>query len=243
MAKMGVVTRAGSTRGLADVRPPPKPRGKTKWLVVASGKGGSGKTSTSLNLAVYAAHEGRKVVIVDLDRQQSLTRWYERRPPAAPALILWEGAMSDAKRAIAEIEALDDVDLVIVDTPPGLDDHPEATRLLVSKADFVLVPTTQGTTDIDSVVEWMNFLRRERTDAAFMLNKVQRQHTRYTKAKARLNRAGPLCPVDVRQLDDIESTHDHGVGVCELRKSRAADDLSCVWDFVKLQLALAEVVQ
>jgi chromosome partitioning protein len=151
--------------------------------------------------------------------------------------------MSDAKRAIAEIEALDDVDLVIVDTPPGLDDHPEATRLLVSKADFVLVPTTQGTTDIDSVVEWMNFLRRERTDAAFMLNKVQRQHTRYTKAKARLNRAGPLCPVDVRQLDDIESTHDHGVGVCELRKSRAADDLSCVWDFVKLQLALAEVVQ
>jgi chromosome partitioning protein len=243
MAKAGVLTRAGSKKGIADESSSPKPQSETKWLVVASGKGGSGKTSTSLNLAVYAAHEGRKVVIVDLDRQQSLTRWYERRPAAAPALILWEGAMSDAKRAIAEIDALDDVDLVIVDTPPGLDDHPDATRLLVSKADFVLVPTTQGTTDIDSVVEWMNFLRRERTSAAFMLNKVQRQHTRYTKAKARLNRAGPLCPVDVRQLDDIESTHDHGVGVCELRKSRAADDLSCVWDFVKLQLALAEVAR
>jgi chromosome partitioning protein len=243
MAKAGVLTRAGSKKRIADEGPLPKPQSETKWLVVASGKGGSGKTSTSLNLAVYAAHEGRRVVIVDLDRQQSLTRWCERRPPAAPALILWEGAMGDAKRAIAEIDALDDVDLVIVDTPPGLDDHPDATRLLVSKADFVLVPTTQGTTDIDSVVEWMNFLRRERTSAAFMLNKVQRQHTRYTKAKARLNRAGPLCPVDVRQLDDIESTHDHGVGVCELRKSRAADDLSCVWDFVKLQLALAEVAR
>jgi chromosome partitioning protein len=214
-----------------------------KWLLVASGKGGSGKTSTSLNLAVYAVHEGLKVVIVDLDRQASLTRWYERRPPAAPPLVLWEGAMTDAKRAVSEIDALDDVDLVIVDTPPGLDDHPDSTRLLVAKADFVLVPTTQGTTDIDSVVEWMGFLRRERAGSAFLLNKVQRTHTRYSKAKARLNRAGLLCPVDVRQLDDIESTHDHGVGVCELRKSRAAEDFGCVWDFVKQQLAIEGVVR
>src|SRR3954464_15475287 len=120
MAKAGVLTRAGSKSGIADASPSPKPQRATRWLVVASGEGGSGKTSTSLNLAVYAAHEGRKVVIVDLDRQQSLTRWYERRPSAAPALILWEGAMGDVKRAIAEIDALDDVDLVIVDTPPGL---------------------------------------------------------------------------------------------------------------------------
>lgn len=243
VAKAGVLTRSRSARDTASVVPALSERRAAKWLLVASGKGGSGKTSTSLNLAVYAAHEGRKVVIVDLDRQASLTRWYERRPPAAPAVILWEGAMTDAKRAVAEIDALDEADLVIVDTPPGLDDHPEATRLLVKRADFVLVPTTQGTTDIDSVVEWMNFLRREHAASAFLLNKVQRTHTRYGKAKARLNRAGLLCPVDVRQLDDIESTHDHGVGVCELRKSRAAEDFGCVWDFVRQQLALEEVAQ
>ncbi|MBV1800333.1 ParA family protein [Siccirubricoccus sp. G192] len=238
MAKAGVLTRSRSTKSIAEDEPPTEPHRTAKWLLVASGKGGSGKTSTSLNLAVYAVHAGLKVVVVDLDRQGSLTRWYERRPPAAPPLILWEGTMSDAKRAIAEIGALEDVDLVIVDTPPGLDDHPDSTRLLVEKSDFVLVPTTQGTTDIDSVVEWMGFLRRERANSAFLLNKVQRTHTRYSKAKARLNGAGLLCPVDVRQLDDIESTHDHGVGVCELRKSRAAEDLGCVWDFVKQQLAL-----
>ena len=212
--------------------------GRPKWLVVASGKGGSGKTSTSLNLAVYAAREGLKVVAVDLDRQASLTRWYERRPDEAPSLILWAGGMSDASRSIEEIGALDDVDLVIVDTPPGLDDHAEATRLLITKADFVLVPTTQGTADIDSVVEWMKFLKRERVKAGFLLNKVQRTHTRYRTAKLRLNRAGALCPVDIRLLDDIEATHDHGVGVCEIRRSRGAEDLAAVWDYVKQQLEL-----
>jgi chromosome partitioning protein len=119
-----------------------------------------------------------------------------------------------------------------------LDDHPDAARLLVEKADFVLVPTTQGTADIDSVVEWMKFLKRDRTKSGFLLNKVQRTHTRYRTAKLRLNRAGALCPVDVRLLDDIEATHDHGVGVCEIRKSRGAEDFAAVWEYVKQQLEL-----
>jgi len=70
--------------------------GGAKWLLVASGKGGSGKTSTGLNMAVYAAHEGLRVVIVDLDRQATLTRWYQRRPNEAPSVTLWAGPMADA---------------------------------------------------------------------------------------------------------------------------------------------------
>lgn len=212
-----------------------------KWLLVASGKGGSGKTSTSLNMAVHAVHEGFRVVIVDLDRQATLTRWYQRRPDEAPSVTLWAGPMADAGKAIREIDASNTVDLVVVDTPPGLDDHPEATRLLVERADFVLVPTTQGTADIDSVVEWMKFLRREKAHASFLMNKVQRNHTRYRNAKLRLNRAGPLCPVDVRLLDDIEATHDHGVGACEFRRSRGAEDFGAVWDYMKQQMQIGSV--
>ncbi len=131
-----------------------------KWLVIASGKGGSGKTTASLNMAVYAAHEGLRVVVVDLDRQATLTRWYQRRPDEAPAVILWAGSMSDAAKAIREIDALEGVDLVVVDTPPGLDDHPEATRLLVEKADFVLVPVMP---DRSSAVEAMRMVKQVRS--------------------------------------------------------------------------------
>ena len=47
-----------------------------KWLLCASGKGGNGKTSTSLNLAVFATNAGLKVCIVDLDNQRTLSRWH-----------------------------------------------------------------------------------------------------------------------------------------------------------------------
>jgi chromosome partitioning protein len=230
---------AGSRKGqsaVASVTAAPSKR--KKWILASAGKGGTGKTSTSLNLAVCAVHAGLKVVLVDLDGQQSLSRWHQRRPEKAPEILLWQGKMPDASRAIDEVGALEDADLVIVDTPPGIDDYPQESRLLVKQADLVLVPTTAGTADLDSVIEWMGFLRRERVNAAFLLNKVQRSHRRYQEARTRLNAAGPLCPVDVRLLDDIEATHDLGVGAIEIRRSKAIEDIRAVWLFVCHQLHL-----
>ncbi len=44
--------------------------------------------------------------------------------------------------------------------------------------------------------------------------------------------------MDVRLLDDVEATHDHGVGVREIRKSKGAEDFEAVWEFVKRQLGI-----
>ena len=146
--------------------------------------------------------------------------------------------MPDASRALEEVSGRADIDFVVVDTPPGIDDFPRESRLLVRKANFVIVPTTHGTADLDSVIEWMAFLRRERVNAAFLLNKVQRTHRRYQEARSRLNQAGPLCPVDIRLLDDIEATHDLGVGILEIRRSKATEDVQGVWHFLCHQLEL-----
>ena len=108
-------------------------------------------------------------------------------------------------KAIAEIDVVRDFNLVIVDTPPSIDDYPEAVHTLVAKADLVLVPTTQGTADLDSVIEWMAYLTREKAQAAFLLNRVNRTFGTYQRAKRRLVKAGALCPVDIRQLEDVQS--------------------------------------
>lgn len=209
-----------------------------KWLLLASAKGGSGKTTTALNLAVFAAHAGLRVLLLDLDTQRTLSRWHARRPKQAPELQLRSADLRDASQVLTDIEATADVHLIVIDTPPGIDDHPKETRALVYKADLVLVPTGQGTPDIDSVVEWMSFVRRERRRAAFVLNRTQRSFTSFRDAKSRLVKVGSLCPIDVRQLEDVQATHRHGVGVNEIRKAKGVEDMEGVWDFVRHELEL-----
>jgi len=209
-----------------------------KILLLASAKGGSGKTSTSINLAVAAAHAGLRTATVDMDRQQTLSKWYRQRPEEAPHIEHFVIPLSETKAGLAEIEAADDIDLVIIDTPPGVEDHPEQVRQLVKRADFVLVPTGQGKADIDSVLEWMGFLAREGAKAAFMLNATNRKAKSYEQAKIRLVKAGALCPIDVRLLEDLRNVHGTGVGIFEISGASGTEDLEGVWAFVRQALGV-----
>src|ERR671938_273639 len=49
-------------------------------------KGGTGKTTSSVNTAVALARKGKKVLLVDLDQQASATRYLDLDPEQAPSL-------------------------------------------------------------------------------------------------------------------------------------------------------------
>jgi chromosome partitioning protein len=214
-------------------------RRKARWLLVASAKGGSGKTTTSLNLAVLAANEGLRVLLVDLDGQQTLSWWASQRPREAPRVEVFTKRLRDLSNddgGLGEIEATVDklgVDFVIIDTPPSLDDWPRETLRLVGRADLTLIPTGQGTPDLNSDIEWMATLKRERGKAAFLINQADRGQISFEKAKVRLNRAGLLCPMDVRRLADIRNAFDHGLGIAEVGGANGGNEFRPVWDFVK----------
>jgi chromosome partitioning protein len=211
---------------------------RMKYLLLASAKGGSGKSTHALNLAVCASHSGIRTAVVDFDRQATLSNSIGRRPPEAPAIDVYAVPISQAAEGLAEIETEDAVDLVVLDTPPGVEDHPEAMQLLLRKADFVLVPTGAGTPDLDSTIEWMSIVKRAGVQGAFVLNKTKRATKRTERAKTRLVKAGHLCPIDVRSLEDIESTHDAGVGVIEISGAKGSDDFDGVWAYVRGQLGI-----
>jgi chromosome partitioning protein len=207
--------------------------------VVASGKGGTTKTTTTLNLATIAAAAGLRVGILDSDEQETLTKWYERRKKhtGVPAVRLFTVPLVDIRRAIRELEEAEPMDLVIVDTPPGLEQRVRISEL-IRRADFVLVPTSQSTADLDSALEFMAATAALGAPSAFLLSRTNQRWGSYRMAKKQLNRAGPLCPVDIRQLRDIEATHDYGLGINELGGAKGTDDMEAVWEFVRKAMGI-----
>jgi chromosome partitioning protein len=209
-----------------------------KLLVLSSAKGGSTKTTAARNLAVAAAHAGYRVATIDLDQQATLTNWWQKRPEEAPAIAHFQVPIGSIAAALDEAKGENLYDILIVDTPPGVENHPQGMRELLRRADYVLMPTTQGGPDLDSVIEWAKIVRREGRPSSFLLSRTKRSARSFNEAKARLIKHGSLCPFDVRDLEDIQRTHYTGLGIIEVRGAPGRDDFEGVWDFLAQELKL-----
>jgi chromosome partitioning protein len=135
-------------------------------VVIGNEKGGSGKSTTALHIAVALLGEGARVATLDLDaRQATLGRYVENRAAyarrkgaelampvhiAVPLSTLADRAAAEADEK-ARFEAaleqvIDQVDFVIIDTP-GSDTH--LSRLAHTWADTLLTPLNDSFIDLD----------------------------------------------------------------------------------------------
>jgi chromosome partitioning protein len=206
-----------------------------KRVLLTSPKGGCGKTELTKNLAVAAAMSGLNVAVADFDRQRTLTRWWKRRPESVTQIEVYEGSMAAAR----EVYDVDGHDLLLIDTPPGVEDHPEQIKVLISAADYVLVPSQPSIADTESVAEWMAFIRSCNRPGAFVLNRINKSaKSSLDIAKRDLNKSGLLCPIEVPQYTDFDRAARLGVSVLEVRGMSGAEDIQSVWDFLRLQLSI-----
>ncbi|RYF52047.1 MAG: ParA family protein [Cytophagaceae bacterium] len=109
-------------------------------VVIASPKGGSGKSTSAVLLGTELAHAGAQVTMLDCDPNHSLSLWAERGPLPPRMTLLAKVSESDIVRTIQKHDA--DGGIVIVDLE-GV-----ASRLVsraISQADLVLTPM-RGTT-------------------------------------------------------------------------------------------------
>jgi len=225
--------RSSKAKDMAESAPAPKRR---RILLVCSPKGGSTKTSTVRGLAVAAAQADLKVATLDLDRQRTLTKWWTVRPEEGVVQFdHHEGHMDDLGSAFAE---LDDYDLVLIDTPPGIEDHPVAVKRLVTMADMILVPTGQHKDDRDSVIKWMEFLKSYGKPASFLLGRVKKRTRVLDAARAHLNKTGKLCPIVVYDTEDIPAAFEAGLTVLDINGARGIEEVEGVWHYVKNEMGL-----
>jgi chromosome partitioning protein len=159
-------------------------------LTLAQRKGGAGKTSLAIHLAVGWARAGRRVAMLDVDPQASLGRWaaLRRQMRGAAADGVTVAAVAGWKLGLEIERARREADLVILDSPP----HAELdARAAIRAADLVVVPVQPSPLDAWATQATLDAARGEKRPALLVLNRVA-PRTRLTQEIAAELAGGPV---------------------------------------------------
>lgn len=126
-------------------------------------KGGTGKTTAVLGLAVAAARAGRDVAVIDLDPQATAANWKDRRNEENPPVV---SAQASRLRQTLEAAKSGGVEFAFVDTAGRSDDSAlNAARV----ADLVLIPSRPNIVEVETLPQVNDLLRLAGNPPAFVL--------------------------------------------------------------------------
>lgn len=120
-------------------------------ILVASSKGGVGKTTVSTNLAAYFALAGKHTAMVDADRQGSARLWCEKRAGLDAAVLPLDGTRRGWDRQLP-----DDTQRLVVDGPAGA--MADDLAPFLDRVDAVVVPVLPSVLDLEATVPFLDSL-------------------------------------------------------------------------------------
>jgi chromosome partitioning protein len=190
-------------------------------ITVAQQKGGTGKTTLAANIAAALA-PSRRVALLDIDPQHSLTHWNELRPATAAKLTFSE---ISGWRVTGELDRLKaSHDIVVIDSPPQIDTD---ARLAIRGANVVLIPVQPSAPDIWAAEGTLKLAAAEKRRAAIVLNRVPSSGKLRETMTAKLKAEGkPLMTAAIGNRTGFASAFAEGLAVTETApRSIAANEL------------------
>lgn len=190
-------------------------------ITVAQQKGGTGKTTLTANLGAALAGS-RRVALLDIDPQHSLTRWHALRPAEAAKLTFSDVA---GWRVAGELDRLKaGHDVVVVDSPPQVDMD---ARLAIRGATLVLIPVQPSPPDVWAAEGTLGLATAEKRQATMVLNRVPAAgKLRQTMTEALRAAGKPLLRATIGNRTGFASAFAEGLGVTEAApRSTAANEL------------------
>jgi chromosome partitioning protein len=191
-------------------------------IVFANTKGGVGKSTLAVHMAVWLHDRGAKVALVDCDKQRSSSQWIAQAEPAITLTIA-----NTPEEVASVVRALRGThDFVIGDGPGGLDD---LSRTLLILADLAIFPISPSILDLRSVsqatevLKYAHSINEGRPVGRLVLNRMRKRDVISRELRAAAPKLGlAVAPHVVRDLQVYRDAAQQGTVVTRM-KSRARD--------------------
>jgi len=201
-----------------------------KTIVIASQKGGSGKTTLTELLAVEAERSGDSPAwVIDTDRNQaSLTHWHDRRDSETPGLF--EVALPRLPQAVAQMQA-EGAAYCFIDTPPTVS---EQTAAAVALADLVLMPVQPSPNDLWATADTVAMVKNAGKPFLFVVMKAKAQASITAQTIAALSQHGRVAQAFTGDRVTYAMAITDGRTAPEIAGNRpAAAEVSALWKEIK----------
>jgi chromosome partitioning protein len=219
----------------------PGNEGTMHTIVLATQKGGTGKSTLAIGLAVAAIQAGHVVRMIDTDRQRTVANWRRRRAKAEPPVdpITVPGDIEHRLHVFNR----SDVTLTIIDTAAGIG---PLTTTAIRSADLCLIPARPSPIDIEATAPTLSMIRALDRPFAFVLNQTPNRSQRIDDAATSLGReataldlAGLVAQPYVTLRNDHQDAFAKGLGVTEYAPAgRSAEEIRGLWQWVERRLGL-----
>lgn len=205
-----------------------------RTIAVIARKGGSGKTTVAVHLALAAHLRGRAVTVADTDAQRSASQALKGRKADGPTWVETSGAKLFALQLASQRAG---TDLMVIDTPAVVE---EEIAYAVVAADLSLLVIRPTFLDLAAALQTAEIIRRLRKPALIVLNQapVARAGVEPPAVKkaleALLLMRLPVIPMILRSRAGYQTALETGRSVEELEPpTEAAAEVAELWNFVE----------
>lgn len=204
-----------------------------RTLAVIARKGGSGKSTVALHLALAAHLRGKDVLVADTDVQRSASQVLKGRSGAGPQVAETSGPKLFALQHAA---VRGGADLMVIDTPAVVEE--EISHAIVA-ADLCLLVIRPTFLDLAAALQTAEIVRRLRKPALVVVNQapsprggVEPPSVKRALEALKLLRL-PVIPTLLRARLSYQQAFETGRSAEELEAApEAAHDVAQLWAFV-----------
>ena len=196
-------------------------------IAVFTQKGGSGKSTVSVHLAV-AAGASMKVLLIDADPQATVAKWAAERALPTPFVARAEPSSIEQVLAAGRAEGFQ---LAVIDCPP----HAVAgTAALLRVADHISIPCQPTMPDMSATARSVALARATGKPFSFVLNRAPARAPEVAQAIEALSAGGPVSPVVIGDRRAYARALTDGLAVTEAGRasSKAAQEINGYWNWL-----------